>query len=209
MVSHNYGNRLQNYALQEVLTELGNSVETLNNPWQSNYNKHLKLLKKCLKRLLFGVIGTPTKYKRTMEFDKFNHENIRFSRYWLNLKEDQVKAAAFYDLFICGSDQVWNSEAKEITGKYFATFAEEKKRASYAASFGIDHVLESRKKEFATYLNGINYISVREESGVDIVKELTDRNAECHLDPTLLLSDLKWNVIAKKPKIKDDKYIFC
>lgn len=209
MVSDNYGNRLQNYALQQVLVGLGNRVETLNNPWEENYNYRKEWLKSNAKKIFYYITRKPVRYRRKLEFEKFNKRNIVFSNFWLNKSSDRLKAANFYDLFVCGSDQIWNSEAKEITGKYFADFAEMDKRASYAASFGIEEVVQSRKNEFFKYLKGLNYISVREQSGVEIVKSLTGRNAFCHLDPTLLLQADEWDKISSETMEDKQRCVFC
>ena len=209
MVSDNYGNRLQNYALQQVLVGLGNRVETLNNPWEENYDYRKEWLKSNAKKIFYYITRKPVRYRRKLEFEKFNKRNIVFSNFWLNKSSDRLKAADFYDLFVCGSDQIWNSEAKEITGKYFADFAEMDKRASYAASFGIEEVVQSRKNEFSKYLTGLKYISVREQSGTKIVKNLTGRDAICHLDPTLLLQASEWDRVSSDTTRDKQRYVFC
>lgn len=209
MISDNYGNRLQNYALQEVLTEIGNAVETLNNPWNDKDNYYRELIVTTIKKAFFYITKKPIRYERKIRFEQFNRKNIIFSKFWLNKESDKEKAISFYDIFICGSDQVWNSEAKEITGKYFADFADRNKRASYATSFGIERVIPDRREEFSDYLSGMKYISVREQLGVEIVKELTGKEASCHVDPTLLLSAAKWDKIASKIFVPKNKYIFC
>lgn len=209
LISDNHGNRLQNYALQEVLTEIGNEVETLNNPWEDDYNPYIEKLNFNIKKLIYYVLRNPKRYIRKIRFDQFNRQNIKFSKFWLNKEVDRNKANQLYDIFICGSDQVWNSEAKEITGKYFADFANENKRASYAASFGIDSIVSSRKEEFARYLSGMKYISVREQSGVNIAREFTNNNIYCHLDPTFLLTAERWNKVVTDPIDIKEKYIFC
>ena len=208
MISDNYGNRLQNYALQKVLIDLGNDVETLNNPWEIDYNPRIEKLKSILKKYIFLVTGKPKRYLKKINFENFNKRNIKFSKLWLNKYADRNIASDSYDILICGSDQVWNSEASEIDGRYFASFAPEEKRFSYAASFGIDEVIFERRIEFAEYLEGMNKISVREETGVEIIKQISSKEAECNVDPTLLLSNLEWsNLIPKKSPNK--KYVFC
>ena len=209
MISDNYGNRLQNYALQEVLSDLGNSVETLNNPWNNEYNIYLEWINFKIKKILFSITKSPERFKRRINFESFNQDNIHFSKYWLNKEKDKIAANQYYDVFICGSDQIWNSEAIEIDGKYFADFAEYNKRASYAASFGIESIVENRKKEFRNYLLGMRYLSVREYTGVQIIEELINQRADCHIDPTLLLSSNKWDRLADKYKFTNKKYIFC
>lgn len=208
MISDNYGNRLQNYALQQILKKIGNDVETLNNPWEISYNRYYNFFMAAVKTLIYRVTGKPVRYLRTIRFKNFNKKYIKFSRYWLNKDKDINKAAEFYDMFVCGSDQVWNSEAKEIDGKYFASFASFDKRGSYAASFGINEVIPERTEEFSRYISGMKYISVREQSGLNIVQSLTNRKAFCHLDPTFLLTAQEWDQIASEEQSKE-KYIFC
>ena len=111
------------------------------------------------------------------------------------------------DSFIIGSDQVWNPyyEAKEYE---FLTFVPKEKRLSFAASIGADSIPEDAKWYFKKNLSDMKYISVREERAAEIVKELTGRDADITLDPTLLLDKADWEIIAKKPTINiEDKYI--
>lgn len=209
MISDNYGNRLQNYALQEALTEIGHDVETLNNPWEEDYNPYRERLISNLKKITYYITKRPKRYIRKIRFEKFNNRYIEFSKFWLNNKKDKKKAAQFYDIFVCGSDQVWNSEAKEITGKYFADFAAPSKRASYAASFGIDRIIPERKEEFAQYLSGMKYISVREQNGIDIIHDIFNKKVYCHVDPTFLLSADKWDKLLSSIGRPNKNYIFC
>lgn len=209
MISDNQGNRLQNYALQEVLSRMGNQVETLRNPWCSDFSTVRDVIKPGLKEIIYSITKHPERYERKYGFEIFNKKYIKLSNYWLNKKDDLPKAASFYDMFVCGSDQIWNSEAKEITGKYFADFAPDYKRASYAASFGIDNVVPERVTEFRKYLENINYLSVREEQGVKIIEDLLGKTSEFHLDPTLLLTSTEWDRIASPKVWSDNKYIFC
>ena len=77
-----------------------------------------------------------------------------------------------YDYFITGSDQVWNPYFN-CTEDEFLTFAPKQKRISYAASIGVSEIPDDKKDQFKKWLNGMNYISVREQAGADIVYELT------------------------------------
>lgn len=192
-VGINYGNRLQNYALQEVLNKLGIEAITFENVYQEikikDKIKRYMTLKK--KSKIFKL-----KLKR---FNDFNNKYIKFGEkiksYHVprNLKEK-------YDYFICGSDQIWNPYFSGNTGTNFLTFAENQKRITYAPSFGTSDIPVDRKKEFKEYLEGINYLSCREKQGVDMIKELTGQEAKLVLDPTFLLSAEQWQQIAKEPK---------
>lgn len=210
MVSDNYGNRLQNYALQQILKKIGADVETFHNPFLLNYSELKHILKKPVKTIVYSL--TPDnrgKLKREKAFNQFNMDYIVWSKFWLNDPKRLQQIDSCYDAVICGSDQVWNPESYNIDGRYFGTFMPHAKRFSYAASFGLSQIPGERMNEWIEYLNGIREISVREETGKKIVKALTDRDCEKHLDPTLLLSVSEWRTIERKPKKVDlsKKYI--
>lgn len=209
MISDNYGNRLQNYALQQVLSNLGCSVETLNNPWEDSYNPRMEKLKSTIKWIIYLLTKQPKRYSRKIKFEYFNKKYIQFSKFWINNCKDRKKAADYYDIFICGSDQVWNSESVHIDGRYFADFSSKEKRFSYAASLGINEIISDRIDEFRIYLNGMSGISVREKESVIIIENIANKSATCHIDPTLLLSSKEWNNMLQTELKSSKRYIFC
>lgn len=81
----------------------------------------------------------------------------------------------------------------------FLLFAPKEKRISYAASFGVPEIPENRKKHFSQWLMEMKAISVREQRGAEIVKELTGRTVPVVIDPTMLLSTEEWDEIACAP----------
>ena len=109
---------------------------------------------------------------------------------------------------ITGSDQVWNPyyEAKEYE---FLTFAPKEKRLSFAASIGAAAIPEESKWYFKKNLSNMKYISVREERAAEIVKELTGRDADITLDPTLLLDKSDWELVVKKPEYDIEEKFIC
>ena len=84
----------------------------------------------------------------------------------------------------------------------FLTFAPPEKRFSYAASFGSEDIPEKAKSWCAEQLSAFSGLSVREESGRKIIKDLTGREAEVSLDPTLLLDETEWAELATCPEEK-------
>nr|WP_237566144.1 polysaccharide pyruvyl transferase family protein [Oceanobacillus massiliensis] len=110
-----------------------------------------------------------------------------------------------FKAFVTGSDQVWNPFYINGSSLYFLTFAIKEKRISYAASFGISSIPDIYKASYKKYLSEMNYLSVREEQGAKIIKDITSRNAQVVLDPTMLLTRENWREISKasneKPKI--------
>jgi hypothetical protein len=114
-----------------------------------------------------------------------------------------------YDVYITGSDQVWNPFNPLALDPYFLAFAPcGRRRISYAASFGVSSVPEKFHEYYAKALEKMDRISVRETEGVRIVRELCGRQAEWVLDPTLLLTSEQWAEIASPNEIHEP-YILC
>ena len=144
-------------------------------------------------------------------FQEFNNDYIKFEKNIL--KDDNInhKVSKKYDCFVAGSDQIWNPDYKLLSSPCsFLSFVEGKKKVAVAASFGVDAIKEQQTKtQYMKLLNNMDAISVREESGVDIVKELIDKEVPRIIDPTFMLSKEEWLKIAKKPKfIGTEEYIF-
>lgn len=110
--------------------------------------------------------------------------------------EEAERLNGIYDCFIVGSDQVWNPQIPGVDERYFLPFAAPEKRFSYAASFGTDRLPERLREWCGGQLARFRGLSVREESGRELVRELTGRNAAVHLDPVLLLDSAAWNALA-------------
>lgn len=209
--NNNYGNRLQNYATQEVLKTLGCEVETIvNNPICINKehgNKIILLFKKITKKSFIALISITasifkkiliSKYnnkiinKRANAFKQFTEDNIVETQFVISRDNIPSNLADKYDYFISGSDQVWNPQFRMCSPVDFLTFAPPMKRISYAASFGIQSIPVEYIKDYSKWLSEMECLSVREESGADIIKELTGRNANVLVDPTMMLSKDKW-----------------
>jgi len=189
----NFGNRLQNYALQEYISGLGASCETIESAKSIGHS----LIFSKQRRFIKNIVKMDD---RRMFFSRFNKRYIHFSKYirYENLNESRFKD--MYDVFITGSDQVWNPYFEFNSDFEFLTFADPIKRYSYAASFGIDEMPDHIKKSIGERLNGMQGISVREQKGAEIVQMLTGRTAEVHIDPTMLFDALQYKKIEEKPE---------
>lgn len=205
---NNYGNRLQNYALQHVLNSMGHEVKSLAVMKRSNKIKEMikKYVKKNGSKIYF--INSVDR-KRDKEFSNFTRKYINteyiYDDYGLIPNE-----AGDGDCYIVGSDQVWNplfwgdnNNAPELYN-YMLAFTE-KTKVSYAASFGISKLPEKWKEKFRPLINKLDFISVREKDAVNIVSDL-GKSSEVVLDPTLLLSADEWRMIEKNV-VKNKKYI--
>lgn len=207
----NLGAMLQSYALQNTVEKYLGDCEIIdyrNDQLEDSYRikstKEIKSIKGKIKNILSK--------KKNKQFEKvretFNKENQKISKEIYN--EDNIeKANEKYDLFITGSDQVWNLKLNYHDKNYFLKFVKDsKKKNSYAASFGVSELQENEKEEIKEELKQFNKISVREKEGKEIVQNITNQNCEVVLDPTLLLKKEDWEKIISQKRLVKEKYIF-
>lgn len=219
--NNNYGNRLQNYALQKVLLDLDFNVITLRNKVKNQEKKVgeistrlksaslnemiKKIITKILRKINIDKNLRKVSNERRKKFQDFNKEYILESEeiiYEGNIPSQIIEE---FDFFIAGSDQIWNPNFRKGSGIDFLDFAPKQKRISYAASFGIESIPEEYKKKYTSWLNGMNHISVREDAGAKIVRTLSDKHAAVHVDPTLLVSKENWLDVSRKSVNKPQK----
>lgn len=188
----NYGNRLQNFALQEKLKQYGVQVETI---YSANVCKNSLLLSK-LRRKVKKIVKTS---KRRRYFNKFNRLYIISAKKVHYGKLNEADFSQQYDAFIAGSDQIWNPNFHFNTDFEFLTFTDPKKRYSYAASLGVDFIPETDKENYKKWLRQMERISVREYSGQALIKKLLGKESLVHIDPTMLLDKEEYIKIEEKP----------
>lgn len=212
----NFGNRLQNYALQEVLNiKFGYEAETLHNlsgeilggKLQTSRAIQRILCSKIVEKLLLKVFHN-ARVQKKINFLRFNKQYIKWSDFTSHGDNVDKTIVEKYDCFIAGSDQIWNPQFSFNSSTEYLAFAPKEKSVAYAASFGIKEFNESQV-EYAKYmLEDFYKISLRESSGLDILKQCGIEDGEVVLDPTMLLTANDWIKIEKKPSfIKDEKYI--
>jgi len=197
----NYGNRLQNFALQEALKKYNLEVDTLR---ITRTQKKEKL--KPFLRNVRDYVKAPSKYKlekkRNEVFTSFSHKYITEQSEEYFLGDDLTFLNEQTDYFIAGSDQVWNPNMNKVSSKYFLQFANPDKRITYSPSFGVGELSSSVAEKYKKWIEGIPYLSVRENEGAKLIKQLTNRDAEVLVDPTMLLTREEWLEIAKEANNK-------
>lgn len=110
------------------------------------------------------------------------------------------------DLFIAGSDQIWNPN--NLRHDYFLEYASlDKPRITYAASMGISKIPLENESLFSSFLNNLTSISVRESDLVPTISKYTHNKVYCHLDPAFLIDIEEWRSYSSEYKIKKP-YIF-
>ena len=210
---HNYGNKLQNYAMHKVLSDFGFTTDTLILHKQLHFfstiqnrfkmifrqspSKSIEIVIKRFKPKRYSKEDEKLVNSRTDIFKQFSKDYL--SEKFLKLDIDNVaKINKEYNYFVTGSDQVWNPVYISNMEKYFLTFADKSKRVEYAPSFSCPKLPKSHEKKYRKWLREMSRVSVRETEGAEIIRELTGINAPVLVDPTLLLSKKQWLSIANK-----------
>ena len=206
--NNNLGNRLQNYALQQVLLSYADEVVTIKNkPYYSGKSRVARMLPFAESVLLNRLLGMDKRAKLI----RFTKKYIPFTQncYWYDTPEMNLKRRDLCDLYCAGSDQVWNPEAARYTMFNYLGFSSRDNTFSYAASFGVDEVSKEYREAVQNGLRHVKYISVREEAGKQITEKLTGRtDVQVLVDPTMLLTVAQWDLIGERPKFEiPEKYL--
>lgn len=214
----NVGNRLQAYALPYYLKKLfaNKNVDVENIFFTPNSyildNKIINL--KFIRKFVFNRHEFRTQVNRNepffdiikqYNFKKFTDKLIP-TNYAYNFTEE---IEYLYDYFVIGSDQIWNPNVGDKGDLAIYKYISRNKRIAYAPSIGVPEIPDSKIDIFIDMLNNTKTISVREQQGATIIKDLINKDVPVLVDPTLLLTKEEWLNIAEKPLwYKNEKYIF-
>lgn len=211
--SYNYGSNLQAYALQEYVKKICDfeceyKIINLRTDIQKKAYKNC-FEKKNLKNRIKSIILLNKKKdfeKKEEYFEKFINNELNLTEEVKNI-DDIKKLNLNCNYYISGSDQLWNIHACDFDWSNLLEFASNGKKISYAASFGPKAQLwtDEQKERIRKDLLEYDCLSVRENGSFNNVKELTGKEAEINIDPTMLLDKNEWNkIIEEKPIIKKD-----
>lgn len=198
----NFGSALQAYALQKFISNLGyKNCEIIDFLYAKNSKK-----KKTLKGRIVSIMPSIRRKKR--KFHDFWNKYLKTSNQTFTSSQELTVKTCNYDIYLTGSDQVWNPSFKEDVLPFMFSFIEDGNKMSYAASFSTGKIENEYKSSFSKYLSQYKYISVRETSALPLIKELTGKEAVHVCDPTFLLDNKDWDIISKSSKIKiNEPYI--
>lgn len=223
----NFGSALQTYATQYVLNNLGyeTGIFDINGVHRDINKKKIKyylsrVFQKDERKYLFDNLLSRGRKKTNASNDKYA-ENMRvrhqmyldFNKKWLKFMprvngwKALTQQSATCDHVVVGSDQLWRPS--NIAGCYFTLefVPDDVNKIALSTSFGISEIPKSLHKHAKSYLNRINSISVREDTGKKIVKDLTGRDIPVVCDPTMLLDAEQWKDIQEGKPFTDGDYI--
>lgn len=229
----NYGAMLQCYALQHYLKDLEYDCKVIDllRPYHDGYiptpgfepfdmkkiHRNLKgEIKKFIGHYLHRYDANNKKFSKTYakeiahkneQFASFD-KRIAYTRQYSSIGELYANPPLF-DIYVTGSDQLWNPTQPYCIEPFFLTFAKSGRKISYATSIGVSSIPEAIKQKYVSWLNSYDYISVREKEAQDI---LSDVNKPIYkiIDPTFLLPTIKWEEIMDTSlDLYKGEYVFC
>lgn len=222
--SPNYGACLQSYALYRYIVNQGIDCELIDlkrpvhvgyvespdfKPYYTPKTSMIVKIKSIVKRIIKPqtISKESTNSKRIKNFDEFN-KSIKLSTPYYSI-DSLYSNPPQYDIYISGSDQLWNPEQPFPIEPYFLTFVRNSsaKKISYASSIGISSLDSSQIKDFSRWLSSYDAISVREPDAAKILQPHLKQKIEIVADPTFLLDVKEWKLLACD--YSERGYILC
>jgi hypothetical protein len=215
--SYNCGSILQAYAMQKTLLEKYNLepefIDFSNVGQRELYkvfenNNSIKNICKNVVRLPFysSLLGNNKSY------EKYINKYLLLSKVKY-IKLSELKESTFeYDLYLAGSDQIWNITIQDSDDAYFLPFVKNHKKIAYAVSQGARNIVDHTSKpyKYKKMINNFDYISVREPNGQKWLKDGFNIDSKVVLDPTLLLDQKDYKELEEgtTEQLERNKYVF-
>lgn len=207
----NPGSMLQAYALYKQVCKLGYECEIIDYQYpnaihhsKSNANECniIKTICLLLNRIKFFILYRGRVQRK--RYMRFMHDNLLLSKYYPT-KESLFNDSPKYDIYLTGSDQVWNPKCMKGDESFFCAWKHDCKRISYASSFSTSIIPDVYREHYRSHLKKYDYLGVREQTAVDILKNLTGRDSVVVCDPTMLLSKADYSPLLKCSRIHKKK----
>ena len=213
---YNAGASLQAYALMQYLKDCGHEVKIID--YKPDYLSRYYSLKAVNNpeydragiREIYLLVKMPGRIKKL-----FSKRKYRFDAFRKNALEltdatyrtcEELKNIEEADLYLAGSDQIWNPifpNGKDPA--FFLQFTEKGRRASYAASFAVDALKEEDRQRMKEWLKSFDAVSVREQKGATLVKQM-GLQSQRNCDPVFLLKQCQWKKILPETET-NKKYV--
>lgn len=211
--SYNYGSALQTFALKTLLEKNGYKINIINFIYKKDFEHYrlfrTKLYYKNPKAFIKDVLFYNKNKVRKNNFELFAKKYFNLTQKKYYNYEDMRELNDKFDIFICGSDQIWNLDCTQgVEPAYFLNFVnKDKLKIAYAPSLAHVKFAKNYDENLKKAIKDLDYISVREESTLPLIQPLTEKKVNVVLDPTLLLDRKDYELIINQEKQKDE-YIF-
>ena len=210
----NYGSALQTYALQKTIDKLGYDAKIINYVYPNKIHKESMSIKGLVIKVISIIINAVSLFpniRQRNKYKSFYKKYYKLTDKQYDSMEDLQTYPPEMDIYMTGSDQVWNSNFVKSDTSFLLGFVPvDKPKISFSSSFAVDYVLDEYKETYSKLLEQYSFIGVREQSSIELVKRLTGKDAVLVCDPSLLLSKDEWLVMAEDARINlPKKYILA
>lgn len=211
--SYNYGSVLQAFALKTLLEKKKYVVNVIDFIYKKDFEQYnlfrTSVYSKNPKFFIGDILFLKKNYKRKRNFEIFAKKYFNLTKKKYYNYEDMKELNSEFDIFICGSDQIWNLDCTQgVEPAYFLKFVnKDKLKIAYAPSLAHVKFAKNYDVDLKKAIKDLDYISVREESTLPLIQPLTEKKVSVVLDPTLLLNQKDYESIISQNKNKSE-YIF-
>lgn len=214
----NYGSHLQAYALQRAFEKMDVEAEIIDYKYPNEF--HLSQQKEfeetvSLKKKIQRTIGFPyiifikiISLKQKFLFRKFERTYFKLSKAY-NSPNELKTANLRYDLYVTGSDQVWNPRFAAGDSVFMCDFGNESvPRIAFGASVAVTKIPKSMLAMYTKGLKKYSAVGIREKSSKEMLEKLSGKKVEVVCDPVFLLDKEEWLKLAEKSRLRlPEKYI--
>lgn len=208
--ANNLGAVLQASALQKYIKDNYGYVKIIdyypNNAIPNKESFIKKILRNVKRTLTYRKVKINTMREQKFFDYRKKYMDISSEKYYGD--KSIINNPPKYDVFISGSDQILNTTLTGNSEAYYLKFVKNSKKISYASSFGREHITEYENNLITTELITFDNISVRENSGKQIIQEIANIDATLVVDPVFLLDECEWETRANDNLNIPDNYIF-
>lgn len=210
--AYNFGAVLQAYALREYLQKNSNCIVEIINYKNEQIEKEKLRWKglfrnNIIKELARNLLTTPYYLKLDKVFSDFVNKYLTADN---EIKREELSSLK-YDMYLVGSDQVWNLDLTGSDKAFFCDFAmPESICCSYAASIGSSAFSNEELQNYKRLIDRFSIISFREKELVPIFEKIALEKKICSVvDPVFLLTQDEWNSMASSSARKPYVLFFC
>lgn len=216
----NFGSLLQAFATQTIVDRLGYSSFIINYRYPNEY--HLAKIRQqspyatfklpfCTRLRVALYSRTKAKDVRLKKLNLFKSVQNTLLKQTMEYpnQESLTNNPPKFDIYLTGSDQVWNPRYMYSDLTYFLDFIHDVPKIAFSASFGTTNLTEEQKNIYRPLLGEYTDISLREQSGVHLVYDICGKESLCTCDPTLLLDGKEWSEIFHDEPLVEGEYILC
>jgi hypothetical protein len=216
----NCGSALQAFATMKTIDSFGYDCQVINYKYPNEYHtaissksspyakQNISFMDRVRRYFYYPTYATEFSTKKIEKINHFIKENLKLTDIYPN-KETLANFPPEFDIYVTGSDQVWNPRYMYEDYSFMLPFAGDRPKIAFSASFGVQDLDSSYIKKIRPYFEKYSSISTREQSGVNLVKDICGKEAICTCDPTLLFSSDEWGIMAGDIPLIKGKYILC